>query len=64
MRAFRRVFTFFLLGALALCLCSCGESTDARLNRLRKEEAQAKQAAKEAQDNYRQLKDFADKYGK
>ena len=52
-----------LFAVIILMLSGCGESDSAKLSRLEREAVQKRQAANEAQDAYRQLKDFTDKYG-
>ncbi len=59
----KRIISVLLLIIMLFTLCGCGESDSARSKRLEREAAEANQKAKEAMDNYRQLKDFYDKYG-
>jgi len=58
-----RVISFALLILLTLSLCSCGESSEAKLRRLESNAAEARQKADKARDDYNSLKNFVDKYG-
>ena len=63
MTKFKKIIAVILLLATVLTLCSCGESSEAKLKRLEKQAAESREKAKQAKDNYNQLKDFFDKYG-
>lgn len=58
MKMWKRIISLFLFILIAITLCSCGESDEAKLSRLQNEAAQKRQAATEAQNNYNKLKSF------
>ena len=58
---------FIIISLLALLLTGCGESSEAKSKRLKKEADEANQRYIEARDNYNQLKkdiDIIEKYQK
>ena len=64
MTILKRLLIALLVAMIAIGLCGCGESDSARRSRLEKDAAEKKQAAQEARDNYNQLNNFLNKYGK
>lgn len=62
MRAWKRILAAIILGVMAISLCGCGESDEAKLARLTKEAEEKRAIADKARDDYNMLKDFVDKY--
>lgn len=62
MKIWKRIIAAVLLGVMAMSLCGCGESDEAKLARLTKEAEEKRAIADKARDDYNMLKDFVDKY--
>ncbi len=63
MKALKRIILVVCLVFTAFLLSSCAESNSDKLARLEREAAEARQAAKEAQEDYDKLNNFLNKYG-
>ncbi len=59
----KRIALIVCLIAACILFSGCAESNSAKLARLEKEAEEARQAAKEAQEDYDKLNSFLNKYG-
>ena len=64
MKTIKRFVCIALFALICATLCSCQESDSAKLSRLEREAAKARQEAQKAKDDYDNLNNFLNKYGK